>query len=83
MSRGMKKEGEAVGTYGRVIYDAVPKSAFALLAWHFAMRIAEDDEGGALKEICSEMAILRGNGIIPDSQLKRLLSALVKVRDRA
>lgn len=54
---------------GAEAYKAVPKSVFALVAFYFAQRVADDfSDEGARKAIADEIAILAENGYVSPAQ---------------
>lgn len=62
---GIKQDGEARRHWGGA-YDAIPKSAFALVSYHLAMLAAEDGSLEALnRRFVEEAEALAANGIMP------------------
>lgn len=49
-------------------YDRVPKSVFALVAWHLA--------DGSVKRVVEEIESLKGSGDLSVAQANRVLTAL-------
>lgn len=76
-NRGMKHDGEARALFGPA-YDSIPKSVFAILAYHFADRCgptgADNDEAAAT--IIEEIGILAKGNIISAAQAKAAIRSL-------
>ena len=70
-------DGKAVELWGNDVYDAIPKSVFAVAAWHLANLSSEDPdgEGQAQERFCEEVTTIAENGIIEPAQAKRVLAA--------
>lgn len=76
----MKADRAAIAALGSV-YEAVPKSAFALIAYHLARLCAgEDEHDGALARLIEEADALAANGIMPERHAKALRVAIAKAR---
>ena len=68
-----KNDTHARGHWGDEIYDAIPKSVFATVAWHLA-NIASgelDNPGAAESRFAEELRAMVANRIIPEPQAKR------------
>lgn len=77
--RGIKSDTaarEALGT----VYDAVPKSAFALIAYHLANLCADDPDqhDSILARIQVEADALAANGIMPERHADTLRAAIAR-----
>lgn len=73
--RGFKNDMHARRAWGEA-YDAIPKSAFALIAWHLANLCSEsaDAPGAAESRFAEEWEALRSHGLPPLSpKVRRLL----------
>ena len=74
--RGFKNDTEARAAWGAA-YDSIPKSVFALAAWHLA-NLCSDPENGvhATQRFAEEVEALAANGFLTEAQLKNALKAL-------
>lgn len=72
------KNDEAARRYWGDAYDHIPKSVFALVAWHLASRCSEncDHPGAAEAEFRNEIKALYKADIMDGAQAKRTLAAL-------
>ena len=77
--RGFKSDRAAQEAFGP-IYDAVPKSAFALIAFHLANLCAEqpDDFASIMARIQEEADALAANDIMPARHAKLIADAIRK-----
>jgi hypothetical protein len=59
-------------------YDAIPKSVFALAAWHLANVSSEsaDSVGAAEDRMLEELIALRDGGHLPRAQADRSITAI-------
>lgn len=75
--RGFKKDLAAQAAWGEA-YDAIPKSVFALAAWHLANLASgeADAHGAAARRFCDELCALMGSGILDAAQGKRAVAAV-------
>lgn len=75
-ARGFKSDRAARETWGAA-YDAIPKSAFALVAFHLANLAAEEPD--LFESICARFAeeadALALNEIMPDAHAKAIRKA--------
>jgi len=80
--RGFKADGIARAELGGALFDAVPKSAWALIARYLAeICTAEpDNRGNILARIMEEADCLALNGIIPERHAKAMRAALAKAK---
>lgn len=63
------------------LYDAIPKSVFATVAWHLA-NVASgklDQDGAAVTRFFQELGALGANEIVPADQVARLTASLAKL----
>ena len=68
--------------WGHETYDAIPKSVFALIAWHLANLAAEElDSGLAPQRFLEEWDILTEGGHMPQVPTRKVRAALVKLED--
>lgn len=60
------------------VFDAIPKSVFATVAWHLANIASDnlDQDGAAETRFLEELQALGQNNIIPSEQLRRTLAAI-------
>lgn len=74
----MKNDNEARALYGPA-YDSIPKSVFAVAAYHLADICSEAgaDNGQAIARLREELEALSGQ-VIPPEQAERALRALAK-----
>lgn len=72
------KNDEAARRYWGDAYDHIPKSVFALVAWHLANRCSGncDHPGAAEAEFIAEIRALFKADIMDVAQAKRTLNAL-------
>lgn len=82
--RGFKADTAARHTLGAV-YDAVPKSAFALISYHLANLCSEEPDTltGILARLQEEADALVLNGIMPEQHAKTLRAAIARARGAA
>lgn len=74
-----KDDGHAIQHWGE-IYNAIPKSVWATVAWHLA-NVASgecDNHGAAESRVIVELCALASNGILPDMQSTRAVKAILK-----
>lgn len=73
-----KKDGSARKAWGKA-YDAIPKSVFALVAWHLANVSSEnaDGDGEAEKRFIEELAALRDGEHLDHSQANQSIKAII------
>lgn len=68
------------------LYDETPKSVLALVAFHFAQRIADDfTDTGARRAIAQEIVTLAENGLVTATQARaarRLLETYASAENR-
>ena len=78
--RGLKNDGAGRAAWGGA-YDAIPKSVFAIAAWHLANAASGDADlpGAAEKRMIDEIAALRDNGFIDEDQANRAIKAIGRV----
>ena len=87
MNRGSKNDQHAKQHWGHV-YDAIPKSVFATIAWHLANLASDkaDTEGAAEMRFLEELKALVDGDIIPKSQglsvVRAYEAAIAKVEGR-
>ena len=69
-----KNDAHALRHWGAV-YDAIPKSVFATVAWHLANLASgeADREGAAEEQFFSELTTLAQNGIVPPEQVRGII----------
>lgn len=74
-----KKDGPARKAWGKA-YDAIPKSVFALAAWHLANVASDsaDADGAAEHRFFEELKALADSGILDRKQAMSALTALAK-----
>lgn len=75
MARGFKNDTEARYLWGAA-YDAIPKSAFAVVAWHLANLCGDGEAGGAVERFAEELHALGLNDIIDAKQVARIAKTL-------
>lgn len=77
--RGIKADTSARQELGE-IYDAVPKSAFALMAYHLANLCCDDPDTqpGIFARLQEEADALVANGIMPERHAEALRAAIAK-----
>jgi hypothetical protein len=82
--RGFKADRAAKMALGEV-YDAVPKSAWALIAFYLAEICREDDTGdaGIFARLLEEADALTTNQIMPEAHSKAMRAAIAKARGEA
>lgn len=82
--RGFKADSAARAALGGV-YDSVPKSAFALIAYHLANLCADEPDvyGSVLTRLIEEADALALNGIMPEQHAKTLRAAIAKAEGRS
>ena len=69
MTTGTKHDSSAKDAIGAKAYQGIPKSVFALVAYHFADRVSDGGaEGSPLEMFLQEVRTLGENGIIPAAQ---------------
>lgn len=76
---GIFKQDRAARTaWGQAAYAAIPKSVFALAAWHLAnvASDAADSDGAAEGRMVEEIEALRDNGFLPRAQADRAIKAI-------
>lgn len=75
--RGLKSDYSAREVFG-LSYDAIPKSAFALMAFHLASLCGEDEDEGvaAFNRLIEEAEALGYNGIMPEKHVQAVRKAL-------
>jgi len=75
-----KKDYTAMQHWGEEIYQAIPKSVFALACWHLADACSDSGVGNgeSEKRFIEEIECLRDNGIIDKAQAKRAIAALIR-----
>ena len=73
MAQGFKNDSEAVALWGAA-YGDIPKSVFAVMAWHLADCCSGED--GAVARAIEEIEALGLNGIITSAQHKNSKRAL-------
>ena len=77
MSRGFKNDSAAIAHWGNA-YGAIPKSAFALIAYHLANLAAEQPD--TFESVCArvveEADALALNGIMPAAHAETIRKAL-------
>ena len=74
----VNKNDAAARAHWGAVYEAIPKSVFAVAAWHLA-NVASgtaDEDGAAEARFEEEIAALVEAGIMPADQGKRALRAL-------
>jgi hypothetical protein len=73
-----KNDMHARNDLGSAVFDAIPKSIFATLAFRLADRLGDGtaDRSIAFPIMAEELAALANCGIIPADQAKRALKAL-------
>ena len=78
----MKQDAHAARYWGGDLYDAIPKSVFATVAWHLANAASGNCDADSAAELAfeAELRALIGAGIVPPQQGKRVLIALEKDR---
>ena len=79
----MKNDVAARQAYGQA-YDGIPKSVFALLAWHLANQVSGEADalGAAEQQLMQEINALVRQGQIEPAQARRPLKELgARVRD--
>jgi hypothetical protein len=66
-------------------YDAIPKSVFALSAWHLANVASDsaDASGAAERRMVEELVALRDGGHLPTEQADRAIKAIAKAEGHA
>lgn len=71
--------------WGSEVYDSIPKSVFAAVAWHLAnIGSAEPDTSGAAEtRFVEELRALCNCGLIPEQQAKAALRALAKAEGQS
>ena len=70
---------EATKLFGsEAAYDAIPKAAFAIIAWHLANAYSgnADADGAALRAFRDEANVLADNGILPDYHRRQINRAI-------
>ncbi len=74
------KTGNALDLFPNGVFDAIPKSVFAVVAWHLANICAEEgaDNGGAPRRFLQEVFTLRQNGLLDSEQATRVIKAIEK-----
>ena len=82
--RGFKADGAAHEALGD-IYGAVPKSAFALIAYHLANLCADDPDqhNSILARLQVEADALVANGIMPERHADQLRTAIARAEGSA
>jgi hypothetical protein len=67
-----KNDNQARQHWGSVAYDAIPKSVFAVAAWHLANAASGtcDADGAAERAFLQELEALEANQLIDKRQLK-------------
>jgi hypothetical protein len=72
------KNDQAARDHWGAAYDAIPKSVFAVAAWHLANVASEtcDALGAAEGRFAEELEALAGSGILEPRQAKAALKAL-------
>lgn len=73
-----KNDQHARSDLGSQVFDAIPKSIFATLAFRLADRLGDGtaDRSVVFPIMAEELAALANCGIIPADQVKRTLKAL-------
>lgn len=73
-----KKDGAARAAWGDA-YAAIPKSVFAIVAWHLANVASDsaDDDGAAEKRFVEELAALRDGGHLDRAQATSAIKAII------
>lgn len=71
-----KNDDEARALFGEA-YEAIPKSVFAAVAYHFARQIHGDSHGDAIAGVRQEILALAANRIVTEAQAKRADNALI------
>ena len=71
--------------WGSEVYDSIPKSVFAAVAWHLAnIGSAKPDAPGAAEaRFIEELRALGNCGLIPEQQAKAALRALTKAEGQS
>jgi hypothetical protein len=74
-----KKDGSARRAWGKA-YDAIPKSVFALAAWHLANVASEnaDSDGAAEKRFVEELTALRDGGHLDKMQATAAIKSVLR-----
>lgn len=82
--RGIKSDSAARQAWGSV-YDAIPKSAFALVAFHLSNLCAEqpDDAASIMARFLEEVDALALNGIMLEAHAKAARATISKARGKA
>jgi hypothetical protein len=76
-NRGRKSDEGAREMWGGATYDAIPKSVFALAAWHMASCLAGDGtEGEAEARFAHEVDVLMRGDHLPATQGRAALRKL-------
>jgi hypothetical protein len=76
----MKNDVIAREHWGSDLYDRIPKSVFAVVAWHLA-NIASDSPDfpeAAMSRFVEEVEALEANGLIPEGQARAVIRAFGK-----
>lgn len=75
---GFKHDASAREHWGSDLYDRIPKSVFAVAAWHLANIASEQPDGLAAAEarFRQEIEALTASGLIPERQGKAALAAI-------
>lgn len=81
--RGIKADVSARQAFGDT-YDAIPKSAFALMAYHLANLCCDDPDtqSSILARLQEEADALVANSIMPERHAEALRSAIAKAEGR-
>ena len=81
MNGKFKHDQRAAEIWG-IAYATIPKSVFAMAAWHLSDCCSEEGvgQGYAEKRFAEEVAALRDNGLISTAQAKRVLAAISKAQ---
>lgn len=76
---GLKSDRAAREQWGSA-YDAIPKSAFALIAFHLANNCADEPDtfSGILARFLEEADCLALNGMMPEARAKAIRAAIAK-----
>lgn len=76
MVRGGNGDRVARDLWG-LAYDAIPKSVFAVVAWHLADCASDEGVGndGEVRRFVEELEAMRSNGTLDERQVKRALRA--------
>lgn len=70
-----KHDSEARALWGAA-YEAIPKSVFAVAAWHLANLAGDGEAGGAARRFAEEINALGMGGIITEAQASRALKTM-------